>query len=304
MGERTDAERVKVLVIENIAEGSRVARLKHDTQTGVVTFFDREGIVLGHKQLAPGERAWPTMDRRAEKYYSLSPYSYAAGNPVRYVDPNGMDIWEFDDMGNVINRIEDRTQDAFQMMQKVNGQWQRSGQELVFDYGTVSGYRTPTVNVTNSDGSVSPTQLTIFEMNGDNNAAQMFEFMANPGITTNVEWTHAKIGTESSGRNIVGTSHSPSFTPVGSYLLGPEGKPGYTLREVNHNHPGGVPLPSGGDLSNAARYKGAYPGVGLNIYVPSSGYSPYNGSGTIDPRVIYHPYGTVTLPDGRKGRLR
>jgi hypothetical protein len=72
----------------------------------------------------------------------------------------------------------------------------------------------------------------------------------------------------------------------------------------NHNHPGGVPLPSGGDLSNATRYMGAHPGVGLNIYVPSSGYSPYNSSGTMDPRVIYHPDGTITLPDGRKGRIR
>lgn len=35
---------------------------------------------------------WPIVDPLAEKYYSISPYAYCAGNPVRYIDPNGMDI--------------------------------------------------------------------------------------------------------------------------------------------------------------------------------------------------------------------
>jgi hypothetical protein len=299
-GERSDAERVKVLVIENIAEGSRVARLEHDTQTGVVTFFDSDGIVLGQKQLAPGERAWPTMDPKAEKYYGISPYAFTLNNPVRYIDPNGMDVWEFDDMGNVLSHTKTKEHDAFYIMQNVDGDWQRSGQELVFEYGTVTGYRTPSINVRGADGSVSDTQLTIFEMKCDNNAAQLFEFMANPGVTTNVEWTHAKIGTESSGLNIVGTNHSPNSTGIGGYLLKNE----WTLREVNHNHPNGVPIPSGADMQNVQNYTGKFPNVGLNIYVPSSGYSPYNSSGTMDPRVIYHPDGTITLPDGRKGRIR
>ena len=30
-----------------------------------------------------------TMDPKAEKYYSLSPYTWCAGNPVKYVDPDG-----------------------------------------------------------------------------------------------------------------------------------------------------------------------------------------------------------------------
>jgi hypothetical protein len=31
------------------------------------------------------------MDPLAEKYYSISPYTYCAGNPVKYVDPDGRD---------------------------------------------------------------------------------------------------------------------------------------------------------------------------------------------------------------------
>jgi len=34
-----------------------------------------------------------TQDRFAEKYYSLSPYQYAASNPINFVDINGDSIW-------------------------------------------------------------------------------------------------------------------------------------------------------------------------------------------------------------------
>ena len=35
---------------------------------------------------------WTTMDPLCEKYYSISPYAYCAGNPVRFVDPDGAKI--------------------------------------------------------------------------------------------------------------------------------------------------------------------------------------------------------------------
>ena len=37
--------------------------------------------------------SWPTMDPLAEKYYSISPYAYCGGNPIRFVDINGM-TWD------------------------------------------------------------------------------------------------------------------------------------------------------------------------------------------------------------------
>lgn len=244
---------------------------------------------------------WPSVDPHAENYYSQSPYSFAGNNPVNNVDPDGRDVWEINQQGEIVNRIKDKTQDAFHMVQQVDRQWQRmEGQSIAFEYGTVTGYRTPTANVSDGNGGVVQQQLAVFEMTGDNNATQLFEFMANPGVTTNVEWTHAKIGTESSGRNIVGTSHNQSSTSVGGYLLNND----YTLREVNHNHPSGAPIPSGGDMQNVSRYTGAHPNVKLNIYVPSSGYSPYNSRGTIDSRITNLPDGSYILPDGRHVRRR
>lgn len=36
---------------------------------------------------------WNTIDPLAEKYYNISPYAYCGNNPVRYIDPEGMDYW-------------------------------------------------------------------------------------------------------------------------------------------------------------------------------------------------------------------
>ncbi|MDR1847275.1 MAG: RHS repeat-associated core domain-containing protein [Bacteroidales bacterium] len=36
---------------------------------------------------------WLSVDPMSDKYPHLSPYVYCANNPLKYIDPNGMDIW-------------------------------------------------------------------------------------------------------------------------------------------------------------------------------------------------------------------
>jgi RHS repeat-associated protein len=54
-----------------------------------------------------------TVDPLAEKYYSISPYAYCAGNPVRYIDLKGMDLFDvtghFIPGGDNSNRVLVRT---------------------------------------------------------------------------------------------------------------------------------------------------------------------------------------------------
>ena len=45
------------------------------------------------RQYDPASGRFTSMDPLCEKYYNISPYSYCAGNPIRYVDPDGRDIW-------------------------------------------------------------------------------------------------------------------------------------------------------------------------------------------------------------------
>lgn len=72
------------------------------------------------------------------------------------------------------------------------------GQSITFEYGTITGVNRPKVKVIQEDGSISKERLTMFHVKGDDNATQLFEFMANPGVTTTVEWSHVKTGTETS----------------------------------------------------------------------------------------------------------
>lgn len=87
-----EASAEKVFVIENFTANSPVARIEHAPRSGHVRLLDKHGKLLKEKWLKAGENGWPTQDRFAEKYYSISPYAYCAGNPIRYIDMNGDSI--------------------------------------------------------------------------------------------------------------------------------------------------------------------------------------------------------------------
>jgi hypothetical protein len=71
----------------------KVGKLELNAKTGQIKLIDIKGNVLSETLLLPEQTArFMTIDRFAEKYYSLTPYHYAANNPIYHIDVNGDSI--------------------------------------------------------------------------------------------------------------------------------------------------------------------------------------------------------------------
>ena len=238
----------------------------------------------GARYYNPVWGVWLSVDPHAENYQSLSPYTYVANNPINAIDPDGRDIWELNSSGKVINRIENTEIDQFVIIDNDGNRIEGN----TYDYGTVTQRK--------SHKDSEKRDITFFEVEGDKNATEIFEFFGENYTTKSdmaVEWTHAKVGTESSGRNIIGTIHETSKTSVGHFLR----ETGYYLREVNHNHPNGSDpsgkprqlngTPATHDIRGAEAYQDKFPNVRLNVfrsrtvYPEKGGYHPYDRKGFI-----------------------
>ena len=172
-----------------------------------------------------------TMDPLCEKYYSISPYAYCNNNPVNYVDPDGRDIWEIDYDGRIINRIENKTQDAFYMVAKdSNGDYQRTFSvdedgnkkynSINFEYGVI----------TDSKKAWFFNQETSFSINNESDGANLLKFFAN---NTKIEF--GLINTQNNG-SLVMTNHQEHSIKV-SKQAKRLSMNGATVTSIVHNHP-------------------------------------------------------------------
>jgi RHS repeat-associated protein len=72
--------------------GSKEQRYKFGSKE-LMKDFKLEQEDFGARLYSPQIGRWILIDQKAEKYTSMSPYTYAANNPIKFVDPNGKEIW-------------------------------------------------------------------------------------------------------------------------------------------------------------------------------------------------------------------
>lgn len=151
-----------------------------------------------------------TMDPLAEKYYSISPYAWCGNNPVRNIDPDGMDVWEIDSMGHIINYERNSDEDILNMANY-------DGKSIEFEYGRITEKE-------------NDNNTTTFSFNDNQDALKAFQFLAD---NSNVEYM---LMTTSSNNAILTTQHNAhSVNP--SNAVKEIMEKGDMINIMIHNHP-------------------------------------------------------------------
>ena len=205
-----------------------------------------------------------TIDPLAEKKYWLSPYTYGRNNPLRFIDPDGMDEWEINPQGK-IKWIENKEIDAFHL---VNSDGNRiEGKSMTFKYGTV-GYFNGSYDLPTTNG-IQSSEYSVFHISGDETANNLYKFIADHtgGISESgheiegAEWSLSRFSDENKNINYLTTSHNDA-RDVGVTALTSTRyvDSNLELLEMSHSHPGlNYRIPSGlPDYPGRERY--AYTG--------------------------------------------
>ncbi len=219
-----------------------------------------------------------TPDPLAEKYYDISPYAWCANNPVRFVDPDGRDVWEINNKGEIIWKERSEMHRLYSL-NKDGSRNETNFVEIkdrsVLDGLTVTGKES---NYTVSFAHGDPTDLaSIFLFASDN---------------SNAEWRFSRYNIGNGDQYAVGTAHNSGLAISTKQM-------GYSLEyEIAfiHSHPTqykttSAELESMGWKSQGQIYK---PSDSYNVHSQSDRLRAYKNSYVYFPLTnnIYHVRGS------------
>jgi RHS repeat-associated protein len=74
--------------------GSKEQRYKYNGKE-LMKDFGLEAEDYGARLYSPQIGRWTLIDQKAEKYARVSPYNYTLNNPIKFIDPDGKDVYIF-----------------------------------------------------------------------------------------------------------------------------------------------------------------------------------------------------------------
>ena len=222
----------------------------------------------------PAAMRFSTPDPLMEQYPSLSPYTYCAANPLKYIDPTGMTTYVIDQDGHLILKDETKEDDTV-IVEDEDG----------IEIGSISLGKNIIEKFFRNYYDVGPSNTIryrgVFEcyrIRGDNNAKNLFFLLVS---YTNVEWSMALTEDKANGLAFLTTSFKNNFDGGMPYLYMHQLRYSYFLREFYHNHNSidGSDVISDSDLRLANTIINNYNELGLynnsitfGLLVPTLGY--------------------------------
>ena len=190
---------------------------ERDTETGLSYF--------GSRYYSSDLSIWLSVDPMASKYPSLSPYVYCADNPVKLVDPNGEEIYEFDESGKYL-RVSGEKGSADQIaIRKSDGSVVLSKE---YKNGTIRLGQKDFV----SQESGNSVEVQPLNIKGDDNAIDCFKFAVD---NSSCEWSLCQVGSTSGeiGNNVLSNSQEWTHESSANLVFNSTLK----LRAHWHSHP-------------------------------------------------------------------
>jgi len=219
----------------------------------------------GARYYDPQKSFFYGVDPMSDKYPNQSNYIYCSNNPIRLIDPNGMDEWELNSKGEIVKRIENKAEDSFHMVDDKGNRIEGKSQK--FDYGTIQQLKP---RKTYDPFTQKSKNVDIIKIKGDENSKNLFEFVAK---NTSVEWSNTYTGKEGeNGVDYLSTSHTTgydlSMTPLLNNVLNNR-----NIRRSDHSHDNNTNIVSLSDVDLATKF----PKATFNIYSPGNGkYTPFD----------------------------
>ncbi|WP_019246843.1 RHS repeat-associated core domain-containing protein, partial [Alistipes ihumii] len=230
---------------------------------------------FGARFYDPRIARWNTQDPLAEKYFSLSPYNYCAGNPITLVDPTGMVMDDYRLKKNGEIELMKKTNDNYDVIYAEN----EKGEVDLFKSIQIDKNILPSKKSDNSE--ISKTPYDYYEIFDDNQAQKLTEFVWE---NSTVEWGVTSVDIidhqQYQSVNYLSTSHLESQEYGAAALFKmlttfPNRQMKYILdyKKNEHNHPNGTACYSNADLQFAMMIWRMFPNAVFNIYIPSK-YRP------------------------------
>ncbi len=174
---------------------------------------------FGARYYDSGLSIWLSVDPMSDKYPSMSPYNYCANNPVILVDPDGMDIWEVDEVGHLKMTKSQEGNDIL-ISTKTKEQIELSGSGVI---------KAAYSDTKDANGNITTTTLSGLSMSNEN---KLFGFL---GENTTSEWGRMrKIDENGNQQSIIGSS----FNPDGEDFISNKviNEPANSVLKYDHTH--------------------------------------------------------------------